>query len=125
MRIEITSRSFEITDSVRDYIEERLNKLTRYFDRIIECHVILQVERFIYKFEITLHGNGLDLFAEADAEDLYVAFDAAAGKMERQVKKHKDKVRKRKVKKPGIQAMGEPEEEDFDEIVEEYEEPTK
>jgi putative sigma-54 modulation protein len=125
MRIEITSRSFEITDSVRDYIEERLNKLTRYFDRIIECHVILQVERFIYKFEITLHGNGLDLFAEADAEDLYVAFDAAAGKMERQVKKHKDKVRKRKGKKPEIQATGEPEEEDFDEIVEEYEEPTK
>lgn len=124
MRIEITSKSFEITESVRDYIEERLNKLTRYFDRLIECHVILQVERFIYKFEITLHGNGFDLFAEARAEDVFVAFDAAAGKMERQVRKHKDKVRKRKGRKPDIQALEGPEDEDLDEIVEEYEEPT-
>ena len=122
MRIEITSRSFEITDNVRDYIEERLSKLPRYFDRLIECHVILQVERFIYKFEITLHGNGFDLFAEGHAEDLYVAFDAAAGKMERQVRKHKDKVRNRKGRRPEIQPTEGPEDEDLDEMVEEYEE---
>ncbi len=122
MRIEITSRSFEITENVRDYIEERLNKLTRYFDRLIECHVILQVERFIYRFEITLHGNGFDMFAEAHAEDLYVAFDAAASKIERQVRKHKDKVRKRKGRKPEIQTMEGHEDEDLDEMVEEYEE---
>ena len=125
MRIEITSKSFEITDSVREYIEERLNKLTRYFDRLIECHVILKVERIIYQFEITLHGNGFDLFAEARGEDVYVAFDAAAGKMERQVRKHKDKVRKRKGRRPEIQVMEDTGDEDLDEMVEEYEEPTK
>jgi putative sigma-54 modulation protein len=125
MRIEITSRSFEITDSVREYIEERLNKLTRYFDRLIECHVILKVERFMHTFEITLHGNGFDLFAEAHDEDLYVAFDAAAGKMERQVRKHKDKVRSRKARRPDVQPLEGPEDEDLDEMVEEYEEPTR
>ena len=122
MRIEITSKSFEITDSVRDYIEERLNKLPRYFDRLIECHVILRVERITYKFEIALHGNGFDLFAEAHAEDLYVAFDAAAGKMERQVRKHKDKVRHRKGRRPEVQPPVGPEDEDLDEMVEEFEE---
>jgi len=125
MRIEITSKSFEITDNVREYVEERLNKLTRYFDRLIECHVILKVERFIYDFEITLHGNGFDLFAEARAEDLFAAFDAAAGKMERQVRKHKDKVRKRKGRKPEVQVVEDSGDEDLDEMVEEYEEPTK
>ncbi len=125
MRIEITSKSFEITDAVRDYIEERLNKLTRYFDRLIECHVILKVERFIYDFEITLHGNGFDLFAEARAEDLYAAFDAAAGKIERQVRKHKGKVRKRKGRKPELRTTEESGEGDLDEVVEGYEEPTR
>jgi len=122
MRVEITSRSFEITDNVREYVEKRLSKLTRYFDRVMECHVILQVERFIYKFEITLHGDGFDLFAEARAEDLYVAFDAAAGKMERQVRKQKEKVRKHKGRRPDIQPLTRPEDEDLDEYVEEYEE---
>jgi putative sigma-54 modulation protein len=122
MRIEVTSRSVEITDSVREYIEKRLNKLTRYFDRVMECHVIAQVERFVYKFEITLHGNGFDMFAEAHAEDLYAAFDAAAGKMERQVRKHKDKVRKRKGRKPEKLPSEGPEDEDLDEMVEEFEE---
>jgi putative sigma-54 modulation protein len=125
MRIEITSKSFEITDNIREYVEERLNKLTRYFDKLIECHVILKVERFIYDFEITLHGNGFDLFAEARAEDVFAAFDAAAGKMERQVRKHKEKVRNRKGRKPELLAPAEPEDEDLDEMVEEYEEPTK
>ncbi len=125
MRIEITSKSFEITDNVREYIEERLTKLTRYFDKLIECHVILKVERIIYRFEITLHGNGFDLFSEAHSEDVYAAFDAAAGKMERQVRKHKDKVRTHKGRKPGMQGAEEAGDEDLDEMVEEFEEPTK
>ena len=125
MRIEITSKSFEITDNVREYIEERLNKLTRYFDKLIECHVILKVERITYTFEITLHGNGFDMFAEAHDEDVFVAFDAAAGKMERQVRKHKDKVRQHKGRKSEIQVMGESGDDDLDEMVEEFEEPTK
>jgi len=125
MRIEITSKSFEVTDNVREYIEERLNKLTRYFDKLIECHVILKIEHITHTFEITLHGNGFDLFAEAHDEDLFVAFDAAAGKMERQVRKHKDKVRTHKGRKPEIQVAEEAGDEDLDEMVEEYEEPTK
>lgn len=125
MRIEITSKSFEITDNVREYIEEKLNKLTRYFDKLIECHVILKVERIIYRFEITLHGNGFDLFAEAHAEDMYAAFEAAVGKMERQVRKHKEKVRNHKGRKPELQPVEDTGDEDLDEMVEEYEEPTK
>jgi len=99
MRIEITSKSLELTDSMRDHIEKRLAKLKRYFDGVLDCHVILRVERFIHRFEITLHGQGFDFFSEGHAEDVYAAFDAAAEKMERQVRKLKDKIKQRRTRR--------------------------
>jgi len=120
MRVEITARSLELTDALREHIEKRLLKLKRYFDGVLECHVIAQVERFIYKFEITLHGNGFDMFAEAHAEDLYAAFENAADKMERQVRKLKDKIRTRRGRRADLVTMGRPESEVPDEIDEEY-----
>lgn len=96
MRIDITSKSLELTDGMRDHIEKRMAKLKRYFDEVLDCHVILRIERFTHKFEITLHGQGFDLFSEGHAEDIYAAFDVAAEKMERQVKKHKDKIKRKR-----------------------------
>ncbi|HVP57345.1 MAG TPA: ribosome-associated translation inhibitor RaiA, partial [bacterium] len=84
---------------MRDHIEKRIAKLKRYFDGVLDCHVILRVERFIHKFEITLHGQGFDFFSEGHAEDLYAAFDGAAEKMERQVMRLKDKVRRKRVRR--------------------------
>jgi putative sigma-54 modulation protein len=93
MRIEITSKSLELTDGMRDHIEKRIAKFKRYFDGVLDCHVILRVERFTHRFEITLHGQGFDFFSEDHAEDLYAAFDGAAEKMECQVRKLKDKIK--------------------------------
>jgi len=120
MRIEITARSIELTDLMREHIENRLLKLKRYLDGVLECHVVAQIERFIYKFEITLHGNGFDLFAEAHAEDLHVAFENAAEKMERQIRKLKDKIRRRRSRKPDTLPGGEVESEAIEEAVDEY-----
>ncbi len=96
MRIEITSTSYDLTDGMKEHMEKRLLKLKRYFDSVIDCHVFLRVERFIYRFEISLHGNGFDLFSEAHSEDIHAAFDSAAEKMERQIRKLKDKIRRRR-----------------------------
>jgi putative sigma-54 modulation protein len=101
MHVEITSKALELTPSIRDHIEKRLSKLTRYFDGLLECHVVLKVERFTNRFEITLHGQGFDLFAEAQAEDMYAAFDGAAEKMERQVRKTKEKMRGKRGRRGG------------------------
>jgi putative sigma-54 modulation protein len=117
MRIEITARSLQLTDGMRDHIERRLSKLKRYFSGVLECHVIAQIERFIYTFEITLHGNGFDLFAEAQSEDLHAAFESAADKMERQVRKFKDKIKSRRARKPEIADSGESEAEEVGDTV--------
>ena len=121
MRIEITARSLELTDSTKEHMERRLLKLKRFFDGVLDCHVFGSVERFIYRFEITLHGNGFDLFAEAHDEDLHAAFENAAEKMERQIKKIKGKIRGRRGRKLEIpMAEAAATEEDSD-LTEEYE----
>jgi putative sigma-54 modulation protein len=122
MRVEITQRSLELTDGMREHMEQRLQKFTKFFDGVLDCHVFGSTERFTHKFEITLHGNGFDLFAEARDQDLHAAFESAADKMERQVKKIKGKiVGGRRARKPDIPM---PEETDTDEspdLTEEFE----
>ena len=121
MRVEITGRSIELTDNMKEHMERRLLKLKRYFNEVMDCHIYGSQERFVYKFEITLHGNGFNLFAEAHDEDLHSAFESAADKIERQTRKLKDKVRSRRGKKPEIaipEAAGAEEAGDFTEGLE-------
>lgn len=122
MRIEITARSMELTDGMKEHMEQRLLKLKRYFSEVMDCHIYGSLERFVYKFEITLHGNGFNLFAESHAEDLHAAFESAADKMERQIRKLKDKIKSRRGRKPEICVPESAEAEEIDDFTEELEE---
>jgi putative sigma-54 modulation protein len=121
MRLEITQRSVDLSDATKEHMEARLRKLKRFFDGVLDCHVFASLERFIYKFEITLHGTGFDLFSEAHDEDMHAAFERAADKMERQVKKVKDKIKDRRVRKPGIPEPETAESDEFSDLTEEFE----
>jgi putative sigma-54 modulation protein len=121
MRVEITGRSIELTDSMREHMERRLLKLKRYFNEVMDCHIYGSQERFVYKFEITLHGNGFNLFAEAHDEDLHSAFESAADKIERQTRKLKDKIRSRRGRKPEIALPEAAEAEEMGDFTEELE----
>jgi putative sigma-54 modulation protein len=121
MRVEITARSIELTDNMKERMERRLMKLKKFFNGVLDCHVFVNLERFIYKFEITLHGNGFDLFAEAHDEDLHVAFESAADKIERQVRKLKDKIKSRRGRKPEVAFPESAEAEDIGDYTEELE----
>ncbi|MFC1799368.1 ribosome hibernation-promoting factor, HPF/YfiA family [Candidatus Eisenbacteria bacterium] len=122
MRLEITQRSVDLSEGTKEHMEARLLKLKKFFDGVLDCHVFASLERFIYKFEITLHGTGFDLFAEAHDQDLHAAFESAADKMERQVKKVKGKILDRRVRKPGIPDPEGEETDEFSDLTEEYEE---
>jgi ribosomal subunit interface protein len=87
----------------------------------MDCHIYGDLERFIYKFEITLHGNGFNLFAEAHDEDLHAAFESAADKIERQTRKLKDKIRGRRGRKPEIAVSEGADTEDMNDFTEELE----
>jgi ribosome hibernation promoting factor len=96
MQIKTTARHFDLTPTLKDHVEERLNRLTKYAYPILEAHVVLSIEKHRHKAEITLHGNGHDFSAIAEAADMYVAVDDVCDKLESQIRRHKEKVKDHK-----------------------------
>lgn len=91
MQITITARHFNLTNAIRDYVEESASKLNKYFDHILNAHFILSIENNRNKVEMVLHIPRNNFKSEADSNDMYVSIDDAVDKMENQVKKIKDK----------------------------------
>jgi putative sigma-54 modulation protein len=94
MQINLTGHHVEITDSLKDYVDNKFTKLERHFDHINNVHVILNVEKLKQKAEATLHLSGAEVFATSEHNDMYAAIDSLIDKLDRQVIKHKEKVKR-------------------------------
>jgi putative sigma-54 modulation protein len=92
MQINLTGHHVELTTPLRDYVNSKMERLERHFDNVTNIHVILSVEKLRHKAEATMHVSGGQLFADATEEDMYAAIDALTDKLDRQVKKHKEKI---------------------------------
>jgi putative sigma-54 modulation protein len=86
----------EASDALRNYAEERMDRLTKYIDRPMDAHVTLSVEKFRQIAEVVINTNGIRIAGEEAHEDMYAAIDLVLDKIERQVKKYKDKIRRHK-----------------------------
>jgi putative sigma-54 modulation protein len=93
MQLNLSGQHIEITDSLRDHVNKKFEKLTRHFDRMTNVHVILTVEKLRQKAEATVHVSGADLFASDENENMYTAIENLVSKLDRQVIKHKDKIK--------------------------------
>ncbi len=91
MQVNISGQHLEVTDTLRDYINEKLERLARHFDKITNVQVTMQVEKLQQKIEATLHVAGGEVVANAEHEDMYAAIDLLADKLDRQLIKHKEK----------------------------------
>jgi putative sigma-54 modulation protein len=94
MQISVTGHHLDITDSLRDYINTKFERLERHFDHITDVHVILENEKITNKAEATFNVSGAKLFAEDHHEDMYAAIDGLTDKLDRQIVKHKEKLKK-------------------------------
>ncbi len=92
MQLNLTGHHVEITPPLREYLENKLERLTRHFDQVLDVHCILTVEKLRHKAEATVHVSGSTLFADAIADDMYAAIDALADKLDRQIRRHKEKL---------------------------------
>lgn len=99
MQIDLTGHHVEITTPLRDYVRQKLERIERYFDNVIHVHVVLSVEKLRHKAEATIHVAGGDIFADAVEEDMYAAIDILSDKIDRQIKKHKEKLTARRADK--------------------------
>lgn len=91
MQIQLTGHHVEITAAMRDYVNNKFEKLERHYDQMTDVHVVLTVEKLEQKAEATIQVAKGTVFADAVAEDMYAAIDALVDKLDRQLKKHKEK----------------------------------
>ncbi|MEP7243188.1 MAG: ribosome-associated translation inhibitor RaiA [Gammaproteobacteria bacterium] len=91
MQLNVTGHHIEVTPALRGYIEKKLERITRHFDQVIDVHCVLSVEKLRQKVEATLHVTGNAIHADATDQNMYAAIDALADKLDRCVKKYKEK----------------------------------
>ena len=91
MQLSISGHHVDLTDSIHNYVEQKFEKLDRHSDQITQVHVVLNVEKLHHLAEATAHVTGAELFANADASDMYAAIDQLVDKLDRQLIKHKEK----------------------------------
>jgi putative sigma-54 modulation protein len=91
MNLTISGHHLEVTPAIRDYVSEKLDRVKRHFDNVINVNVIMQVEKLVHKAEATLHVKGHDFHARSEDGNMYAAIDILADKLDRQIVKHKEK----------------------------------
>ena len=98
MQVSLSGHHVEITESMRSYVNEKIERLDRHFDQALDIHIILTVEKLRHKAEATLHVSGNNLHADDVQEDMYAAIDGLIDKLDRQGKKHKEKIKSHRSK---------------------------
>ena len=98
MQVSLSGHHVDITDSMRNYVNEKIERLDRHFDKALDIHVVLTVEKLRHRAEATLHVSGGNLHAEDVQEDMYAAIDGLVDKLDRQGKKHKEKMKDHRLK---------------------------
>ncbi|HYA13993.1 MAG TPA: ribosome-associated translation inhibitor RaiA [Syntrophales bacterium] len=93
MKISVTFRNKEGENWHKEYIDQKLKKLEKYLDTPVEARVVLSVEKFRNVAEVNLMTNGQNVNAKEEAKDMYLAIDNAIEKIERQLKKRKERIR--------------------------------
>lgn len=94
MQIEVTGQNVDVTPALHAYVTEKSDRLKRHFDHLISGHFVLHLEKVEHKAEGTLSVGGRTnpIHAVAAGEDMYAAIDGLIDKLDRQVRRHKDKV---------------------------------
>jgi putative sigma-54 modulation protein len=92
MNIIVNGRHLEVTPALRNYAEKKIQRFDRYLSNISEAVVTLTVEKYRHKVEVLLKVNGVLIQAEGITGDVYSSIDEVAEKLERQIKKYKEKL---------------------------------
>ncbi|MEM9302097.1 MAG: ribosome-associated translation inhibitor RaiA [Pseudomonadota bacterium] len=93
MHINVTGKNIDLTAPLRSYVESKFDRITRHFDNLIDVNVVLEVEKQTQHVEATVSAAGKAIHADAKDLDMYAAIDAMIDKLDRQVLKHKEKLR--------------------------------
>jgi putative sigma-54 modulation protein len=96
MQINVTFRNLDHSEELRDYVEAKLQKLEKYSDGPMDVNVVLRSEKFRNNVEVVVSGDGIRAAAREVQDDMKAAIDLVSDKIERQLKKFRDKQKKRR-----------------------------
>lgn len=106
MRLRISARNVQIPPSMKTYVTNEIEGLTKYFDRILGADVTLAQERHRQTVDVRLHVNGGSYQAEASGDNLKAPVDEVVEKLRRQLKRHKDKHRRQSLRGEEVVLLG-------------------
>lgn len=92
MKYVISGKNIDVTEGLRNAVEEKIGKLEKYFTPETEVHVTLSVEKERQKIEVTIPVKGSVIRSEQVSNDMYVSIDLVEEIIERQLKKYKNKI---------------------------------
>jgi putative sigma-54 modulation protein len=99
MKLTVTGRKIVITEAIENHLQEKMGKTIKDLGESADVHVALSVEKHRHFAEITVKTKAFTLHSEDETDDLYTAMDSALLKMEKQVRKHKERHKTLKNKK--------------------------
>ena len=104
MQIAVTFRHMESSEAVRSYVEEKLAKVKKYIEEPIDAQVVLSVQKKIHhRAEVTMVAKGLTMKSTEEKDDMYAAIDLMVDKIERQLKRYKEKLKRHKGNSGSVQ----------------------
>jgi len=99
MQVSITGRHVDLTDPLKAYVNDKLEHLKHSFDHVVDVHVVLTVEKYRQRCEVTIYANGVTIHAKAETDDMYASIDTVVDKLNRQLKRYRSKLHRHQNKK--------------------------
>lgn len=96
MQTSVTFKNIDPSDHLKSYVSDKLNRFDKYLYNPAEANVVLSVEKFRHIAEINIKGDRLNINGKEETEDMYSAIDITLDKLEKQIKKNKEKIRERR-----------------------------
>lgn len=96
MQTTVTFKHIDPSEHLKAYVSDKLDRFDKYLDNPAEANVVLTVEKFRHIAEINIAGDKLTIIASEETNDMYAAIDMALDKLEKQIKKSKQKIRERR-----------------------------
>jgi len=94
MEIRITGQRLSVTEGIKEWVFRKVSKLEKFAPRLVEAHVIIKKEKYLYVAELTLLGPHLRFYSEGEnKENLYTAIDFACERMIKQLKKYRERIK--------------------------------
>lgn len=94
MQTSVTFKNLDPSEHLKAYVGEKLNRFDKYLYSTAEANVVLSVEKFRHLAEINITGDRLNINGKEETGDMYSAIDLVLDKLENQIKKNKQKIRK-------------------------------